>query len=148
MKYVFLVSHGKFAEGLKTSLEMFSGEADKRVFALGLHNGKSADEFKKEVKALLDEQNFTEDDEFMILADLIGGSPLTTFLSVAAEKGMLDRATVLGGMNFTLALTVVVSLDGMDRESLAQMALGEASQALKEYKLPSEDDEDDEEDEI
>ena len=146
MKYVFLVSHGKFAEGLKTSLEMFAGDAAERVFAIGLHNGKSADEFKKEVEALLDAHKFNDDDEFMILADLIGGSPLTTFMNVFNEYGLLDRATILGGMNFTMALTVVVSLDGMDRDLLAQTALGEAKQALQEYKVPSSDADDDEDD--
>ncbi len=146
MKYVFLVSHGKFAEGLKTSLEMFAGDAAERVFAIGLHNGKSADDFKKEVEALLDAHKFNDDDEFMILADLIGGSPLTTFMNVFNEHGLLDRATILGGMNFTMALTVVVSLDGMDRDLLAQTALGEAKQALQEYKVPSSDADDDEDD--
>lgn len=146
MKYVFLVSHGKFAEGLKTSLEMFAGDAAERVFAIGLHNGKSADDFKKEVEALLDAHKFNDDDEFMILADLIGGSPLTTFMNVFNEYGLLDRATILGGMNFTMALTVVVSLDGMNRDLLAQTALGEAKQALQEYKVPSSDADDDEDD--
>lgn len=146
MKYVFLVSHGKFAEGLKTSLEMFAGDAAERVFAIGLHNGKSADDFKKEVEALLDAHKFNDDDEFMILADLIGGSPLTTFMNVFNEHGLLDRATILGGMNFTMALTVVVSLDGMDRVTLAQTALGEAKQALQEYQVPSSDADDDEDD--
>ncbi|MFR0584917.1 PTS sugar transporter subunit IIA [Lactobacillus porci] len=146
MKYVFLVSHGKFAEGLKTSLEMFAGDAAERVFAIGLHNGKSADDFKKEVEALLDAHKFNDDDEFMILADLIGGSPLTTFMNVFNEHGLLDRATILGGMNFTMALTVVVSLDGMDRATLAQTALGEAKQALQEYQVPSSDADDDEDD--
>ena len=146
MKYVFLVSHGKFAEGLKTSLEMFAGDAAERVFAIGLHSGKSADDFKKEVEALLDAHKFNDDDEFMILADLIGGSPLTTFMNVFNEYGLLDRATILGGMNFTMALTVVVSLDGMDRDMLAQTALGEAKQALQEYKVPSSDADDDEDD--
>lgn len=146
MKYVFLVSHGKFAEGLKTSLEMFAGDAAERVFAIGLHNGKSADDFKKEVEALLDAHKFNDDDEFMILADLIGGSPLTTFMNVFNEYGLLDRATILGGMNFTMALTVVVSLDGMDRDLLAQTALGEAKQALQEYRVPSSDADDDEDD--
>lgn len=147
MKYVFLVSHGKFAEGLKTSLEMFTGDTE-RIFAIGLHNGKSADDFKQEVKSLLDQHKFTADDEFVILADLIGGSPLTSFLSVVADYGLLDRATILGGMNFTMALTVAVSLDGMDRETLAATALSEAKEALKEYKVSADNADDDDDDEI
>ena len=45
MKNLILVSHGKFAEGLKTSLDMFAGDAIERVHTLCLYNGESADDF-------------------------------------------------------------------------------------------------------
>lgn len=92
MKYLIMVSHGRFAEGVKTSLEMFAGDANDRVFALCLHNGKSADDFKKEVEEFLDKQNFNDNDEFVVLADIIGGSPLTTFLNVFSERGYIDKS--------------------------------------------------------
>lgn len=143
MKYLIMVSHGRFAEGVKTSLEMFAGDANDRVFALCLHNGKSADDFKKDVEDFLDKQNFKDDDEFIVLADIIGGSPLTTFLNVFSARGYLDRAVVLGGMNFTMALTATVSMDAMDKESLAKTALSEASAAISQYQVPSATDDDD-----
>lgn len=143
MKYLIMVSHGRFAEGVKTSLEMFAGDANDRVFALCLHNGKSADDFKKEVEDFLDEHQFKDDDEFVVLADIIGGSPLTTFLNVFSARGYLDRAVVLGGMNFTMALTATVSLDTMDKDALAKQALSEASTAIQQYQVPSATDDDD-----
>lgn len=143
MKYLIMVSHGRFAEGVKTSLEMFAGDANDRVFALCLHNGKSADDFKEEVEDFLDEHKFKDDDEFVVLADIIGGSPLTTFLNVFSERGYLDRAVVLGGMNFTMALTATVSLDAMDKDALAKQALSEASTAIQQYQVPSATDDDD-----
>ena len=145
MKYLIMVSHGKFAEGVKTSLEMFAGDANDQVFALCLHNGKSADDFKKEIRTFLDEKRFKTDDSFVVLADIIGGSPLTTFLNVFAERGYLNQAVVLGGMNFTMALTATVSLQTSDIESIAKNALSEASQAIKQYEVPNSslDDDDD-----
>lgn len=143
MKYLIMVSHGRFAEGVKTSLEMFAGDANDRVFALCLHNGKSADDFKKEVEEFLDKQNFNDNDEFVVLADIIGGSPLTTFLNVFSERGYMDRAVVLGGMNFTMALTATVSLDTMDKDAIAKQALSEAKTAIQQYQLPSNDASDD-----
>lgn len=143
MKYLIMVSHGRFAEGVKTSLEMFAGDANDRVFALCLHNGKSADDFKKEVEDFLDKHNFKDDDEFVILADIIGGSPLTTFLNVFSARGYLDRAVVLGGMNFTMALTATVSLDTMDKDAIAKAALNEAGTAIQQYQVPSATDDDD-----
>lgn len=146
MKYLIMVSHGRFAEGVKTSLEMFAGDANDRVFALCLHNGKSADDFKQDVEDFLDQHKFKEDDEFIILADIIGGSPLTTFLNVFSARGYLDRAVVLGGMNFTMALTSTVSLDTMDKEAIAKTALSEAKTAVQQYEVPSSTDNDDDDD--
>lgn len=146
MKYLIMVSHGRFAEGVKTSLEMFVGDANDRVFALCLHNGKSADDFKKDVEDFLDQHKFKEEDEFIVLADIIGGSPLTTFLNVFSARGYLNRAVVLGGMNFTMALTATVSLDTMDKEAIAKTALSEAKTAVQQYEVPSSTDNDDDDD--
>ena len=44
MKYVILVSHGNFAEGLLDSLKMLTGNHDD-VIAIGLKDGITADQF-------------------------------------------------------------------------------------------------------
>ena len=49
MKYVVLVSHGEFAKGLANALSMLAGEK-KEVIAVGLENGKTADEFAEVFK--------------------------------------------------------------------------------------------------
>ena len=50
MKYVVLVSHGEFAKGLANALAMLAGEK-KEVIAVGLENGKTADEFAEVFKS-------------------------------------------------------------------------------------------------
>ena len=143
MKYVVLVSHGEFAKGLANALSMLAGEK-KEVIAVGLENGKTADEFAEVFKEAV--SPITEDDEIILLGDLIGGSPLTTALNAINEKGFTNNTVVLGGMNLPLALTTVLMKDNLDKEMLPQAVLGEAHEALKEFKLASEDD--DEEDDI
>ena len=86
MKYVVLVSHGDFATGLKTSLDMLAGKRDD-VIAVGLPDGKTADEFALMFKQAV--QAVTEEDEIILLADIVGGSPLTTSLNVLADEGKL-----------------------------------------------------------
>lgn len=146
MKNLILVSHGKFAEGLKTSLDMFAGDAVNRVHTLCLYNGESADDFKKKVNDFFDKQKFDSEAEFIVLADIIGGSPLTTFLGVFSERGLMDKSVVLGGMNFTMALTATVSLDTMSKEDIAKNALDEAKQALKQYEMTPDNNSDDDDD--
>ncbi len=139
MKYEVLVSHGKFAEGLKDALSMLAGQR-KDVVACGLENGKSADEFATEFAKAIDVIN--EDDEIILLGDLIGGSPLTTALNVINEKGLSDKALIIGGMNLPLALTVVLMKDTFDNDTLLEQVLNEAHGALREFKIEVEDEDD------
>lgn len=145
LKYLILVSHGEFAEGVKTSLEMFAGDDIKRCFALCLHNGDSAEDFTKKVDNFLQNNDFKRNDEFIIIADIIGGSPLTTFLDVFSEQGYLENSVVIGGMNFSMALTALISLENMSKEELIKAAISEGEKAIKQYEIPqnSVNDEDD-----
>ncbi|MDO4465714.1 MAG: PTS fructose transporter subunit IIA [Bacillota bacterium] len=140
MKYVVLVSHGGMAQGMKTSLNMLAGEKEE-VLAIGLPDGKTADEFAQMFEETI--SNITEDDEIILLADIIGGSPLTTSMNVLAGKGLLSNTTVLGGMSLPLALTTILMKDNMDRSMLVDVVLAEAIGSMKEFKMVSEDEEDD-----
>lgn len=145
MKYLVLVSHGGFAEGLKTSLAMFAGDKMDQVIAVGLQNGKSVDDFAVDFKAAM--APLKEDDSVVVLADIVGGSPLTTACSVLEELGKLDTAVVLGGMNLPMALTSVVMKDALEGADFVAAVLPEAQAALQEFKVTS-DDADDEDDDI
>lgn len=142
MKYLVLVSHGGLAEGLKTSLAMFAGDKMDQVLAAGLKDGKSVDDFATEIRQVL--APLTEEDSVLVLADIVGGSPLTTACSVLAEMGKLESATVLGGMNLTMALTGLVMKDLLDGKDLAANILSEASSALQEFEVLAGDDDDEE----
>lgn len=145
MKYLVLVSHGSFAEGLKTSLAMFAGDKMDQVIAVGLQNGKSVDDFAIDFKAAM--APLKEDDSVVVLADIVGGSPLTTACGVLEELGKLDTAVVLGGMNLPMALTSVVMKDALEGADFVAAVLPEAQAALQEFKVTS-DDADDEDDDI
>ena len=140
MKYVVLVSHGEFAEGLANALSMLAGQRDD-VIAVGLKDGKTADEFAGIFEDAI--QNIQSEDEVILLGDLIGGSPLTTAMNVIAEKGLTQQCAVIGGMNLPLALTTVLMKDAFDKEALIEQVLQEAQGALKEFKIVADDEDDD-----
>lgn len=144
MKYLVLVSHGGFAEGLKTSLAMFAGDKMDQVIAVGLQNGKSVDDFAVDFKAAM--APLKEDDSVVVLADIVGGSPLTTACGVLEELGKLDTAVVLGGMNLPMALTSVVMKDALEGADFVAAVLPEAQAALQEFKVTSDDAEDEDDD--
>ena len=135
MKYLVLVSHGGLAEGVQSSLGMFAGDKTDQVIAVGLKAGKSVDDF-----------GLAGEDQVLVLADIVGGSPLTTACNVLAELGKLDTAVVLGGLNLTMALTGLVMKDMLEGKELATTILSEASAALQEFEVATDSDEEDDDD--
>ncbi|WP_314837167.1 PTS fructose transporter subunit IIA [uncultured Streptococcus sp.] len=146
MKYLVLVSHGGLAEGLKSSLAMFAGDKIDQVIAVGLKEGKSVDDFAYDFRQAL--APLADEDSVLVLADIVGGSPLTTAATVLEEQGKLSTALILGGMNLTMALTAVVMKDMMEGADLAQVILSEASTALQEFALTPVEGDDEEDDDI
>lgn len=141
MKYLLLVSHGGFAEGLKTSLAMFAEDKMDQVIAIGLKNGKTVDDFEKDFRQTI--SGLTADDSVVVLADIIGGSPLTTACNILDQLGKLENAVVLGGMNLPMAITSAVMKDMLEGDAFVQAVLPEAQVALQEFKIASDDEEDD-----
>ena len=137
MKYLILVSHGGLAEGLKSSLSMFASDKVDDVIAIGLNDGESLAGFSVEVKNVI--ASLDENDSVLVLADIVGGSPLTTVATVLEEFGKLENATILGGMNLTMALTAVVMKDILTGSELVSTILNESSSALQEFEVGSDD---------
>lgn len=137
MKYVILVSHGKFANGLNDALSMLAGNRED-ILSVGLENGKSVDEFV----ALFTEKikDISTDDEVILLGDIIGGSPLTNATNVLVNKGI--KIVILGGMNLPLALTTVLMKDTVSLDELVDQVLEQARMAMQEFKIVEESEED------
>ena len=137
MKYVILVSHGKFANGLNDALSMLAGNRED-ILSVGLENGKSVDEFV----ALFTEKvkDISNDDEVILLGDIIGGSPLTNATNVLVNKGI--KTVILGGMNLPLALTTVLMKDTVSLDEIADQVLEQARMAMQEFKIVEEFEED------
>lgn len=140
MKYVLLVSHGTLAPGLHNALGMLAGEDREDILSLGLENGTGADEFAGKLKLKL--AGVAKEDEILLLADLVGGSPLTTAANVIAELDLIDRTVMIGGMNLPLALSAVLMKDSMELSELKEMLLPEAREELKEFTVVKENEED------
>lgn len=137
MKYVILVSHGKFANGLNDALSMLAGNRED-ILSVGLENGKSVDEFT----ALFTEKvkDISTDDEVILLGDIIGGSPLTNATNVLVNKGI--KTVILGGMNLPLALTTVLMKDTVSLDEIANQVLEQARMAMQEFKIVEESEDD------
>ena len=141
MKYIVLVSHGMFAPGLHDALGMLAGENREDILSTSLKNGMGADEFAENVRKLI--SVVKEEDEILLFADLLGGSPLTVSANVIAEEGLLDRTTMISGMNLPLVLSAAVMKDDMDIDELKAELIPEGQDAITEFTIQATEDEDD-----
>lgn len=139
MFYTLLVSHGEFAPGLHTAIKMIAGD-NPNVMSTGLKDGMGADELAVNVAKLV--EKITTEDKLVVLADLMGGSPLTTTMNVIAEKGLLNNTRAFAGMSLPMALTVVLSGEALDMETLGDTIMEEAKAGVQEFVVAVENDED------
>lgn len=137
MRNVCLVSHGNLAEGLHDTLTMFMGNCE-GVMHMTLKQGEAVDQFQVRCTEML--KTLGEEDEVIVLADLIGGSPLTTFLNALSDLGKTPLI-VLGGMNLAMALNALLNKD-QEASIIRDVCLQEAADAIKEFVLSTDEDED------
>lgn len=138
MKYVVLVSHGTFAPGLHSVLKMLAGGNRDDILSASMEDGMGAEEFSRRFEDTVG--GIKEEDEIILLADIIGGSPLTNALDVLSQKGLLGKTRAFGGMNLPMALTASMMKDALDNDTLAASMLQESRNAIQEMELNLEDD--------
>lgn len=140
MRYVVMVSHGEFAPGLHSAVKMMTGDRED-VLSTSLKDGMGADEFAENFRTLI--QDFKDDDEVILLADILSGSPFTNALNVLDQRGLLANTLVLAGVNMPLAVSAVLMKDNMDFDTLKETLLSEGRMGLCDFAVQSQEDDDD-----
>lgn len=140
MRYLILVSHGTFAPGLHNALGMMAGSDREDIRSTSLLDGMDVDTFRANFTELVGD--ITAEDEIILAADIIGGSPLTTALDVLTEKGLLGKTLAIGGMNLPLVLTAAFADADTPLEELEQELTGEAKDQIKRFDLGGDEDDD------
>ena len=143
MRYLLLVSHGTFAPGLHSVLDMLAGKRED-ILSCSLRDGEGADEYVSELEGVI--SPITSDDRVLVLGDIIGGSPLTNALNTLAAHGLLACARAFGGASLPMALTAAMDLQSADEDALCSSMLSEGQAAMSEMALDLGSAEDDDED--
>ena len=140
MRYLILVSHRTAAPGLHNALGMMAGSDREDIRSTSLLDGMDVDTFRANFTELVGD--ITAEDEIILTADIIGGSPLTTALDVLTEKGLLGKTLAIGGMNLPLVLTAAFADAETPLEELEQELTGEAKDQIKRFDLGGDEDDD------
>ncbi|MGM0301094.1 PTS system, mannose-specific IIA component [Enterococcus sp. AZ048] len=99
-KDLVLISHGLFCEELKKSTEMIMGP-QKSIHTVGLLPSESAEDFQTKFEAVI-----AELDEFIVLADLMGGTPCNVVSRMILEGQAID---LYAGMNMPMVIDFINS---------------------------------------
>lgn len=118
MKGIILASHGRLAEGMKDTLQIFCGEVpDMR--ALCLMPGEEMSDFLEGLQTAIDEVD--SGDGVVIFCDLLFGSPCNCSARLLGEERYQGRVDVITGMNLSMILEYAGSREsGMERSSMVQ----------------------------
>ena len=134
MKYVLLVSHGTLAPAMhETAAAFFLGQREDLLHA-NVEEGMDPAEYTENVKKVL--RVVGPKDGLIVIADIMGGSPLTYASYAINEMGLLKHTTFLTGMNLPLVIDVVTRKDDVKHEYIGQELICEMRESLGPFFLP------------
>ncbi len=133
MRYCILVSHGTFAPGLHNALGMMAGADREDILSTSLLDGMDVDTFRENFTELV--KGITAEDEILLFADIIGGSPLTNAVSVLEEKGLLPHTVAMGGMSLPLVLGAAFADADTPLAQTAEEIMADARDQIKVFDL-------------
>lgn len=101
MQNLVLVSHGEFCVALKKSTEMIMGYQP-NIYAVPLLPSEGVEEYKSKLEDVLSKL-----DDFVVLADLLGGTPCNV-----ASKMIMEGKTfpLYAGMNMPMVIGFINSV--------------------------------------
>ncbi|SHE97039.1 PTS system, mannose-specific IIA component [Atopostipes suicloacalis DSM 15692] len=102
MKQLLLVSHGRFAEELKKSVEMILGPQE-NIYTVSLLPNEGEKEFTEKFDGILQQL----EGEVTVFADLLGGTPA----NIVSKKIMKDaKMKLYSGMNMPMIISYMNAL--------------------------------------
>lgn len=97
-KHLVLVSHGQFCEGLKQSTEMIMGPQD-NIHTVSLLPAEGPEEFQAKFLDTIEGL-----DDFVVFADLLGGTPCNVVSKLILEGRAID---LYAGMNMPMVIRFI-----------------------------------------
>lgn len=130
-KIFVLITHGKFASGIKTSVEMIVGKQD-NLLCIDCYLDKDFD-IKKEVDKVL----MNTDKEIIFLTDIFGGS-VNNYISTLTNR---ENIYLLTGFNLSLILNLLENQD-LETHKMIDISIEEAKKQIKKFESIKLEDED------
>ncbi len=123
---VIITGHGKFATGLKSSLELIIGEQP-QLKAVDFLEEDSTDDLVEKLNTAISE---LEGEGIVFFTDVLGGSPFKT--SVLVSQGMNNRE-VIAGTNSPMILDILFNRSALSAKEIKDKAITAAKNGIKSF---------------
>ncbi|MDO4168591.1 MAG: PTS sugar transporter subunit IIA [Lachnospiraceae bacterium] len=115
---ILIATHGGFADGLLSAVELLAGKQEK-VKTIGLYHGDGIDEFTEKVAKAYKELD--DGDGVMTFVDILGGSPSNAVMKLMNEK---PDVKAIAGVNMPMVIQAVFMREGSTVEELCDICSG------------------------
>lgn len=127
MTGIIVTGHGHFPRGILSAVSLVAGAPDNTA-GVDFEEGCSPAELKD---ALVRSMESLEGEEFLILADLVGGTPFN--VAAALKEDCSDRRIkVLAGVNMAALVEAIFSRPMYGLDDLAAAVLEAGNQGMKD----------------
>jgi fructoselysine and glucoselysine-specific PTS system IIA component len=118
MRKYLIATHGSFAGGIRTSLEMIAGKNENLFIIEGYgENSKPVDE---QLDNIL--KDITGSDELFAFTDLMGGSITNQLMKLA----MMGNVYLISGVNLPLLLEIILAPEDTPAQEIIESAISNA----------------------
>lgn len=133
---VIVSAHGKFSEGIMSTVKMIAGEFEnvKNVNFLEDDNYEILDKKLEEAKNSLEGYDY-----YVFITDLMGGTP---FNRAVMNYGDNDNVRVLSGLNFASLFTAITGSND-DLDAFVEEILSAGIESIQKYEMPNNDSDED-----
>ena len=113
---IILTGHGRFADGLTSSVDLIAGPQKDYVAVNFEHE---VDELTTDLNAAFDQ--LQDCDGVIVFTDLQGGSPFKTAVELSVSR---ENVEIIAGTNLPMLAEVIMARSmGLDLDTLAGMAI-------------------------
>lgn len=125
MKTLIVMSHGKMAEAALASAEMIVGKIES-AYSISMSEDDSPEMIRTRLTAIID--NCPDTAEFIVVVDILGGTPCNVAVAVAKEK---QNVMVLSGLSLGMIIEFCVVRHEMG-ENVKEKMIHSAKQGIED----------------
>lgn len=134
MKKIILVAHGNFAKAAKETTEMIMGEQE----AIETISFQIEDGLKTLVDKIQSIINSSESCEWLIIADLFGGTPFNAGSSIAMMNPDKE-IKVISGLSIPILLEIISNLENSTLSDLVTTVIDGSKEIVREFVMLDEE---------